>query len=102
AFSAWHRPEDRATTGPAIAVLPFVNSADDPRQDYFCDGLTADLITNLGRFRELFVIGRASAFTYRGRRVPPEQIARELGVRYLLTGSVRRDDEALRISAELI
>ena len=78
AFPAWHRPADRPTTGPAIAVLPFVNSAGDPRQDYFCDGLTDALITSLGRFRELFVIGHASAFAYKGRRVPPEQIAREL------------------------
>jgi adenylate cyclase len=102
AFSPWNRPAERPSTGPAIAVLPFVNSADDPRQDYFCDGLTEDLIAGLGRFRELFVIGRTSAFTYKGRHVPTGQIARELGVRYLLSGSVRRDDDALRVSAELI
>ena len=83
-------------------MLPFVNTASDPGQDYFCDGLTEDLIASLGRFRELFVIGRNSAFAYRGRRVPTEQIARELGVRYLLAGSVRRDGETLRITAELI
>ncbi|HEV2097604.1 MAG TPA: winged helix-turn-helix domain-containing tetratricopeptide repeat protein [Stellaceae bacterium] len=102
AVSLWHRPADRPFNGPAIAVLPFVNAAGDPRQDYFCDGLTEDLIASLGRFRELFVIGRASTFSYKGRSVPPEQIARELGVRYLLSGSVRRDDETLRINAELI
>jgi adenylate cyclase len=102
AFPPWNRPADRPSTGPAIAVLPFVNAADDPRQDYFCDGLTEDLIASLGRFRELFVIGRTSVFAYKGRRAPTEQIARELGVRYLLSGSVRRDDKALRITAELI
>ena len=102
AFTLWHRPADRPFSGPAIAVLPFVNAADDPRHDYFCDGLTEDLIAGLGRFRELFVIGRASVFAYKERHPPTDQIARELGVRYLVSGSVRRDDEALRVSAELI
>ena len=85
AFLSWNRAADRSASGPTIAVLPFVNAAGDPEQDYFCDGLTEDLIASLGRFRELFVIGRNSAFAYRGRRVPTEQIARELGVRYLLS-----------------
>jgi adenylate cyclase len=102
AFPPWDRPADRPFSGPAIAVLPFVNASDDPRQDYFCDGLTEDLIGSLGRFRELFIIGRASAFAYQGRHLPTEQIAHELGVRYLVSGSVRRDDERLRISAELV
>jgi adenylate cyclase len=102
AFMLWRPPADRPFSGPAIAVLPFINAADDPRQDYFCDGLTEDLITSLGRFRELFVIGRASVFAYKERHPPTGQIARELGVRYLLSGSVRRDDETLRVSAELI
>ena len=102
AFPSWNRAADRLASGPTIAVLPFVNAASDPGQDYFGDGLTEDLIASLGRFRELFVIGRNSAFAYRGRRVPTEQIARELGVRYLLAGSVRRDGETLRITTELI
>jgi TolB-like protein/DNA-binding winged helix-turn-helix (wHTH) protein len=100
-FLPWNRLSDRPSTGPGIAVLPFVNVADDPREDYFSDGLTGDLIAGLGRFRELLVIGRTSAFAYKGRRVPTEQIARELGVRYLLSGSVRRDADALRVTAEL-
>src|SRR6185437_11382247 len=102
AFTPWHRSADRSFSGPTIAVLPFVNAADDPQQDYFCDGLTEDLIGSLGRFRELFVIGRTSAFAYKGRHLPTEQIARELGVRYLVSGSVRRDNETLRVSAELV
>lgn len=102
AFSPWHRQADQPFSGPAIAVLPFVNAADDPQQDYFCDGLTEDLIGSLGRFRELFVIGRASAFAYKGQHLPTAQIARELRVRYLVSGSVRRDNQTLRVSAELV
>lgn len=90
-------PSDRAT----IAVLPLLN-ADELQQDYFSDGLTEDLIASLGRFSSLFVVGRNSAFAYKGKNVTAKQVGRELGVRYLLEGSVRRNGGQLRISAELI
>jgi TolB-like protein/DNA-binding winged helix-turn-helix (wHTH) protein/Tfp pilus assembly protein PilF len=99
---AWLRARDPAVPDrPSIAVLP-LSSGEDPQRDYFSDGLTEDLITSLGRFRSLFVIGRASTFVYKGRRAAPEQIGRELGVRYLLQGSVRRDGDHVRITAQLI
>jgi TolB-like protein len=85
----------------SIAALPLSNGG-DPRQDYFSDGLTEDLITSLGRFRSLFVIGRDSTFTYKRRHASPEQIGRELRVRYLVAGSVRRDAGNVRVTARLI
>lgn len=88
---------DRAS----IAVLPFSNGP-DPEHDYFSDGLTEDLITSLGRFRGLFVIARDSTFVYKGKRVSPQQIGRELGVRYLLEGRVRREGDNVRITTRLI
>jgi adenylate cyclase len=91
-------PPDRAS----IAVLPFANAGGDTNQEYFSDGLTEDLIAGLGRFSSLFVIGRSSVFAYKGRHVSAEQVGRELGVRYLLEGSVRHDGERLRITSELI
>jgi adenylate cyclase len=91
-------PPDRAS----IAVLPFANAGGDTNQEYFSDGLTEDLIAGLGRFSSLFVIGRISVFAYKGRHVSAEQVGRELGVRYLLEGSVRHDGERLRITSELI
>jgi TolB-like protein/tetratricopeptide (TPR) repeat protein len=87
---------------PSIAVLPFVNASADPQQDYFSDGITEDLITRLSNFGQLFVIARGSAFRYKGPEIDAAQIGRELGVRYLLRGSVRRDAEHLRITAQLI
>lgn len=99
---AWLRAGDPAVPDrPSIAVLP-LSSGEDPQRDYFSDGLTEDLITSLGRFRSLFVIGRASTFVYKGRQAAPEQIGRELNVRYLLQGSVRRDGDHVRITAQLI
>ena len=99
---AWRRDAGPQTpVRPTIAVLPLSNE-NDSHGDYFSDGLTEDLITGLGRFRELFVIGRDSTFAYRGRHAPPQQIGRELGVRYLVQGSVRRDGERVRITAGLI
>ena len=86
---------------PSIAVLPLSNGS-DPQSDYFSDGLTEDLITSLGRFRGLFVIGRASTFVYKQKHASSEQIGRELGVRYLLQGSVRRHGDDVRITAQLI
>jgi TolB-like protein len=87
---------------PSIAVLPFANMSGDPDQDYFADGISEDLITGLARIRWLFVIARNSSFVYKGRAVDVSQIARELGVRYVLEGSVRRSGRRLRISAQLV
>ena len=87
---------------PSIAVLPFQNMSGDPDQDYFADGMVEDLITALSRFRELFVIARNSSFTYRGRTVDVKQVGRELGVRYVLEGSVRRAGQRVRVNAQLI
>jgi TolB-like protein/Tfp pilus assembly protein PilF len=97
--------EDRALPlpdRPSIAVLPFDNMSGDPDQDYFADGISEDLITGLSRIRWLFVIARNSTFVYKGRAVDVRQVARELGVRYVLEGSVRRAGERLRVSAQLI
>jgi TolB-like protein len=86
---------------PSIAVLPFANMSGDPDQDYFADGLSEDLITGLARIRWLFVIARNSTFIYKGRAVDVGEVSRELGVRYVLEGSVRRSGNRLRISAQL-
>jgi len=87
---------------PSIAVLPFVNMSGDREQEYFSDGLTEDLITDLSKFRGLFVISRNSVFTYKGRAVKPEQVRKDLGVRYMLEGSVRKAGKRVRITAQLI
>ena len=87
---------------PSIAVLPFTNRSGDAQQDYFADGISEDLITSLSKFAGLFVIARHSAFRYRGTDLDVRQIGRELGVRYLLVGSVRRDAERIRITAQLV
>ena len=87
---------------PSIAVLPFINMGMDPRQDYFSDGITEDIITNLSKFSDLFVIAHNSTFAYKGKSIEPRQIGRELGVHYLLQGSVRRQPDQLRITAQLI
>jgi TolB-like protein len=87
---------------PSIAVLPFTNMISDPEQEAFVDGLTEDLITDLSRTRGLFVIASHSAFAYKGRHVDVRRIARELGVRYILEGSVRRAAGRVRINAQLI
>jgi adenylate cyclase len=87
---------------PSIAVLPFVKYGGDATQDYFSDGISEDLTTNLSKFGELFVISRDSAFKYKGQSVDARRIARELGVRYLLQGSVRKDADRMRITAELV
>jgi adenylate cyclase len=87
---------------PSIAVLPFANLSGDPEQEYFSDGITEDIITELSRFSSLFVIARNSTFSYKGQSVEVRQIARELGVRYVLEGSVRRSGKRLRITAQLI
>lgn len=87
---------------PSIAVLPFTNMSGDPEQEYFADGLSEDIITALSRLRGFLVIARNSTFTYKGRATDIKQIGRELGVRYVLEGSVRRSKARLRITAQLI
>ena len=87
---------------PSIAVLPFVNMSEDPKQEYFSDGMTDDLITELSKISGLMVIARNSSFTYKGKPVKVKQVAEELGVRYVLEGSVRRDGDEVRINAQLI
>jgi len=87
---------------PSIAVLPFDNMSGDPDQEYFADGISEDLITGLSRIRWLFVIARNSTFVYKSRAVDVKQVSRELGVRYVLEGSVRRAGKRLRISAQLV
>jgi adenylate cyclase len=87
---------------PSIAVLAFVNMSDDPKQEIFCDGITEEIITGLSKVTELFVIARKSSFTYKGKPVKVQQVAQDLGVRYVLEGSVRKSKENLRITAQLI
>ncbi len=87
---------------PSIAVLPFVNMSGDAEQEYFSDGMTEDIITDLSKVSGLFVIARNSVFTYKGRAVRPESVSRELGVRYVLEGSVRKVGDRVRITAQLI
>ena len=87
---------------PSIAVLPFTNMSGDPEQEYFADGMTEDLITDLSQISGLFVIARNSSFSYKGRQVKVRQVAEELGVRFVLEGSVRRVGDQVRINAQLI
>jgi TolB-like protein/DNA-binding SARP family transcriptional activator/Tfp pilus assembly protein PilF len=87
---------------PSIVVLPFQNLSGDPEQEYFSDGIVEEITTALSRFRSLFVIARNSAFTYKGRAVDVRQVGRELGVRYLLEGSVRKAANRVRITGQLI
>jgi len=87
---------------PSIAVLPFANMSGDPEQEYFADGMVEEIITALSRIRWLFVIARNSSFTYRGQAVDVKQVGRELGVRYVLEGSVRKASGRVRITAQLI
>ncbi len=87
---------------PSIAVLPFDNMSGDPEQEYFADGIVEDVITALSRFRSLFVISRNSSFTYKGSAVDTKQVASDLGVRYVVEGSVRKAGNRVRITAQLI
>ena len=91
-------PPDR----PSIAVLPFTNMSGDPDQEYFSDGITEDLITDLSKISGLFVIARNSVFTYKGKAVRVEEVGRELNVRYVLEGSVRKANNRVRITAQLV
>jgi adenylate cyclase len=87
---------------PSIAVLPFQNMSGDPEQEYFADGIVEDIITALSRFEQLFVIARNSSFTYKGKAIDIKQVGRELGVRYVLEGSVRKAGGRVRITGQLI
>jgi TolB-like protein len=87
---------------PSIAVLPFENMSGDPGQDYFADGMVEEIITALSRFRELFVIARNSSFTYKGRAVDVKQVGRDLGVHYVLEGSIRKAGNRVRITGQLV
>ncbi|MFO7737007.1 MAG: adenylate/guanylate cyclase domain-containing protein, partial [Desulfatiglandaceae bacterium] len=87
---------------PSIAVLPFDNMSGDPEQEYFSDGLTEEIITALSKTDQLFVIARNSTFTYKGKPVKVQQVAEDLGIRYVLEGSVRKDAERVRITAQLV
>jgi TolB-like protein len=101
-----HRPPEPVTllppARPSIAVLPFVNMSGDPEQEYFAEGVAEDIITGLSRLRWLFVIARNSSFTFKGRNVDVREVGRELGVRYLLEGSVRTSGDRMRITAQLV
>jgi len=96
------KPRAADPEGPSIAVLPFTNMSGDPEQAYFADGMAEDIITALSRVSRLFVIARNSSFTYRGKAVDIRDVGRELGVNYVLEGSVRRSGGRLRISGQLI
>jgi TolB-like protein len=87
---------------PSIAVLPFDNLTGDPKQEYFSDGMTEEIITALSKVPYLFVIARNSTFSYKGKPVKTHQVAEELGVRYVLEGSVRRAGDRVRVTAQLI
>jgi adenylate cyclase len=87
---------------PSIAVLPFQNMSGEPEQDYFADGVVEEIITALSRFRRLFVIARNSSFMYKGRAVDVKLVGRELGVRYVLEGSVRKAASKVRITGQLL
>lgn len=95
-------PADSLAGKPSIAVLPFVNMSGDTEQEYFSDGMAEEITTAVSRVRSFFVIARNSSFTYKGRAVDVRQIGRELGVRYVLEGSVRRDGNRIRIAAQFI
>jgi adenylate cyclase len=91
-----------AADTPSIAVLPFVNMSGDPQQEYFTDGITEDIITELSRFSELLVIARNSTFQYKRKAIDVRQVGKELGARYILEGSIRRSGNRIRINAQLI
>jgi class 3 adenylate cyclase/TolB-like protein len=113
AAGAWYVIEEKYPTpgasnppiGPArlsMVVLPFANLSNDPSQDYFADGITENLTTDLSRIRNSFVIARNTAFTYKGKSVDARQIGKELDVRYVLEGSVQRDQNSVRVNAQLV
>src|SRR5208282_2329084 len=110
-FAPWRSPaslpaavEDKLASEPrlSIVVLPFANLSGDPEQDYFADGLTDDLTTDLSHLSDSFVIAHTTALTYKGKAVDAKEIGRELGVRYAVEGSVRRVGETITVNAQLI
>ncbi len=96
------KTDPSSTNRPSIAVLPFANMSGDPEQEYFADGISEDIITGLSKLRWFFVIARNSSFAYKGKAVDVKRAARELGVRYVLEGSVRKGGNRVRITAQLI
>jgi adenylate cyclase len=101
-FAAAAKTELSSVDRPSIAVLPFANMSGDPEQEYFADGISEDIITGLSKLRWFFVIARNSSFAYKGKAVDVKRVARELGVRYVLEGSVRKGGSRVRITAQLI
>ncbi len=99
---AIHAPPPAPPDKPSIAVLPFTNMSGDPEQAYFADGMVEDIITELSRFSRLFVIARNTAFTYKGRNLDVKKVATELGVHFVLEGSVRKSGDRVRVTAQLI
>lgn len=102
-----HKTETHVQTStvsdkPTIAVLPFVNMSGEPEQEFFADGITEDILTELSRFRELFVISRNSAFVYKGKPINAQKVAKEVGVQYVVEGSVRKAGSRVRITVQLI
>jgi adenylate cyclase len=95
-------PAPKLPAKPSIAVLPFQNMSGDLEQEYFADGIAEDIITSLARIRWFFVIARNSSFTYKGKSVDVRVVGRELGVRYILEGSVRKSGNRLRITTQLV
>ena len=95
-------PHDRFSEKPSIIVLPFANMSGVPEQEFFADGLTEDILTDLSRFRELFVISRNTSFKYKGQAIDVKKVARDLGVRYVVEGSVRKSGNRVRITVQLI
>ena len=103
--SAGGEPAPRPAAAPprlSIVVLPFANLSNDPEQEYFADGITDDLTTDLSRIADSLVIARGTAFMYKGKAVCAKQVGRELGVRYVLEGSIRRSGDRVRVNAQLI
>jgi TolB-like protein/Tfp pilus assembly protein PilF len=100
--TAFARPGLPLPDKPSIAVLPFQNMSGDPEQEYFADGMAEEILTSLSHCKSLFVIARNSSFTYKGKAIDVRQVGRELGVRYVLEGSVRRAGDRLRFTAQLI
>jgi adenylate cyclase len=101
-LGAAERPALPLPDKPSLVVLPFQNMSGDPEQEYFADGMVEEITTALARIRSLFVIARNSAFTYKGRAVDVRQVGRELGVRYVVEGSVRKAGTRLRITGQLV
>jgi adenylate cyclase len=102
ATSVGAQPTSSTSDRPSVAVLPFANMSGDPEQEYFVDGISEDIITGLSKLRWFFVIARNSSFTYKGKAVDVKRASRELGVRYVLEGSVRKGGNRVRITAQLI